>query len=211
MGCHFLLQGIFPTQGSNPGLLHCRQILYRLSYKIGKTIEAWDVSWKNDLLDKLREENDRSGGTLTCHKGDAGGHRAPWPWVLQPQGQEGRACRRQEHLLESIYPSFRRWTLSEPLKDGATSGWGSGQALRHRVCLRVNSAGNKGQREKHARRRTGALVKLNFLKTPGLFSISFWKWALLTDHEARLCSLVADVNGLSAWGRTSEPPRRAWF
>ena len=24
MGCHFLLQGIFPTQGSNPGLLHCR-------------------------------------------------------------------------------------------------------------------------------------------------------------------------------------------
>ena len=33
MGCHFLLQGIFLTQGSNPGLLHSRQILYRLSYK----------------------------------------------------------------------------------------------------------------------------------------------------------------------------------
>ena len=31
-GCHALLQGIFPTQGSNPGLLHCRQIiLYDLS------------------------------------------------------------------------------------------------------------------------------------------------------------------------------------
>ena len=28
MGCHFLLQGIFPTQGSNPSLLHCRWILY---------------------------------------------------------------------------------------------------------------------------------------------------------------------------------------
>ena len=27
MGCHFLLQGIFPTQGSNPGLPHCRQTL----------------------------------------------------------------------------------------------------------------------------------------------------------------------------------------
>ena len=24
VGCHFLLQGIFLTQGSNPGLLHCR-------------------------------------------------------------------------------------------------------------------------------------------------------------------------------------------
>ena len=28
----FLLQGIFLTQGLNPGLLHCKQILYRLSY-----------------------------------------------------------------------------------------------------------------------------------------------------------------------------------
>ena len=33
VGCHFSLQGIFPTQGSNPGLLICRQILYHLSYK----------------------------------------------------------------------------------------------------------------------------------------------------------------------------------
>ena len=31
VGCHFLLQGIFPTQGSSPGLLHCRQMLYPLS------------------------------------------------------------------------------------------------------------------------------------------------------------------------------------
>ena len=28
VGCHFLLQGIFPTQGSNKGLPHCRQTLY---------------------------------------------------------------------------------------------------------------------------------------------------------------------------------------
>ena len=31
MGCHALLQGIFPTQGSNPGLPHCRRIPYCLS------------------------------------------------------------------------------------------------------------------------------------------------------------------------------------
>ena len=30
----FLLQGIFPTQGLNPGLLHCRWILYLLSHQI---------------------------------------------------------------------------------------------------------------------------------------------------------------------------------
>ena len=28
VGCHFPLQGIFPAQGSNLGLLHCKQILY---------------------------------------------------------------------------------------------------------------------------------------------------------------------------------------
>ena len=33
VGCHFLLQGIFPTQESNPILLHCRQVLYQLSYE----------------------------------------------------------------------------------------------------------------------------------------------------------------------------------
>ena len=31
VGCHFLLQGIFLTQESNPGLLHCRQMIYQLS------------------------------------------------------------------------------------------------------------------------------------------------------------------------------------
>ena len=33
VGFHFLLQGILPTQGSNPGLLHCRQILYHLGHQ----------------------------------------------------------------------------------------------------------------------------------------------------------------------------------
>ena len=33
VGSLSLLQGIFQTQGLNPGLLHCRQILYQLSHK----------------------------------------------------------------------------------------------------------------------------------------------------------------------------------
>ena len=32
VGCHALLQGLFPTQGSNPGLPHCKRILYSLSH-----------------------------------------------------------------------------------------------------------------------------------------------------------------------------------
>ena len=41
-----LLQGIFPTQGSNPGLLHCRQILYQLSYQGS----PWFVSLEKSLM-----------------------------------------------------------------------------------------------------------------------------------------------------------------
>ena len=33
VSCHFLLEGIFLAQGSNPSLLHCRWILYRLSHQ----------------------------------------------------------------------------------------------------------------------------------------------------------------------------------
>ena len=33
VGCHFLLQGVFLTQGLNPGLPHCRQALYQLSHQ----------------------------------------------------------------------------------------------------------------------------------------------------------------------------------
>jgi len=36
-----LLQGIFPTQGSNPGLLHCRWIVYQLSHKGSPRILEW--------------------------------------------------------------------------------------------------------------------------------------------------------------------------
>ena len=32
VGCHALLQGIFSTQGLNPGPPHCKQILYSLSH-----------------------------------------------------------------------------------------------------------------------------------------------------------------------------------
>ena len=41
VGCHALLQGIFSTQGSNPSLLHCRQILYCLSHQGSPRILEW--------------------------------------------------------------------------------------------------------------------------------------------------------------------------
>ena len=41
VGSCSLLQGIFPTQGSNPGLPHCRWILYRLSHQGSPRILEW--------------------------------------------------------------------------------------------------------------------------------------------------------------------------
>ena len=41
MGNLSLLQGIFPTQGSSPGLPNCRQILYQLSHKGNPRILEW--------------------------------------------------------------------------------------------------------------------------------------------------------------------------
>ena len=41
MGCHALLQGIFPTQWLNPGLLYCRWILYHLSHQGSPRILEW--------------------------------------------------------------------------------------------------------------------------------------------------------------------------
>ena len=42
VGCHSLLQGIFLTQGLNPRLLDCRQILYHLSHQ--GSLDLWKFS-----------------------------------------------------------------------------------------------------------------------------------------------------------------------
>ena len=65
-GCHFLLQGFFPTQGSNPGLPHYRQTLYRLSHQgslrnstnIMKWIKAFNISLTNINPESLVAEID---------------------------------------------------------------------------------------------------------------------------------------------------------
>jgi len=62
VGCHALLQRVFPTQGSNPGLPRCRQILYHLSHQ-GKptgspaaSFPACTIHLLVDQVLKLRKE-----------------------------------------------------------------------------------------------------------------------------------------------------------
>ena len=85
--CHFLLQGIFPTQESNPGLPHCKQTLYRLSHQESflklETINSSSKTWHSGF--KKFENN--------------GGQKASWKrdfsryWRILGFRQEGKQMR----------------------------------------------------------------------------------------------------------------------
>ena len=60
VGSHFLLQGILPTQGLNPSLPHCSQILYQLGHREAR---KWGKGGKK-REDATREEG---GGRKTGH------------------------------------------------------------------------------------------------------------------------------------------------
>ena len=59
VGCHFLLQGIYLTQGSNPSLPQCRQILYSQSLQ---------NSNRNPQSFRTEESENRVGGKHSCWK-----------------------------------------------------------------------------------------------------------------------------------------------
>ena len=62
VGCYFLLQGIFLTQGSNPGLLHCRQTLYLLSHQGSPTIKK--LADHEDVFRNIAEMHTGLQGSL---------------------------------------------------------------------------------------------------------------------------------------------------
>ena len=62
--CHALLQGIFPTQGSNPGLSCCRQILYHLSHQGSQNTGVGSLS----LLQGNFRTQELSQGFLHCRR-----------------------------------------------------------------------------------------------------------------------------------------------
>ena len=72
MGCHFRLQGKFPTQGLNPGLPHCRQTLYRLSHQgsvcADDTALVAESEELKSLLMKVKEESEKVGLKLSIQK-----------------------------------------------------------------------------------------------------------------------------------------------
>ena len=83
MSCHSLLQGIFLTQGLNPGLLHCKGILYYLSHCSPK--------WNEE---KWSESHSIVSNSLQPH-----GTYSPW----KPPGQNTRVG--SFSLLQGIFPT----------------------------------------------------------------------------------------------------------
>ena len=68
VGSFSLLQGIFPTQGLNAGLLHCRWILYQLSHMGNPRIVEWVAYPFSSRSSQLRNQTQVSltaGGFFT--------------------------------------------------------------------------------------------------------------------------------------------------
>ena len=65
VGSLSLLQGNFPAQGSNPGLLHCRWILYQLSHKKSPRILEWGSLSLPQWIFPTQESN---RGLLHCRQ-----------------------------------------------------------------------------------------------------------------------------------------------
>ena len=62
MGCHSLLQGTFLTQGSNPGLLHYRQILYHLSHQ-GSAVAKGQIWYDFTQRQRVEQRLPAGGGS----------------------------------------------------------------------------------------------------------------------------------------------------
>ena len=73
-----LLQGIFPNQGSNQGLPHCRQILYHLSH----CGSPWILEWVAHPFSRGRTSQSRNWNRDSCI---AGGIFTTWA-TREPQG-----------------------------------------------------------------------------------------------------------------------------
>ena len=56
VGCHFLLQGIFPTQESSPSLPHCRQMLYPLSLEVLSIKTRRQMKKREDVENRTQDQ-----------------------------------------------------------------------------------------------------------------------------------------------------------
>ena len=98
VGSLFLLQGSFLTQGSNPGLLHCRRILYQLNHNY-----HWATSES-----PIRTIHPDRKALINCNRdgGPAGVWKTPVTELEKNERREGK----QSRVLLQALPSWTRAT-----------------------------------------------------------------------------------------------------
>ena len=102
--CHFLLQGIFPTQGSNPGLLHCRQTLYHLSHLMVEMKEIWGLVLKSDFTRTRLHLHQRDARVRGLGVPAPARIKARWPELRLPTGRW--QCQRQAPVVTVTAPTL---------------------------------------------------------------------------------------------------------
>ena len=130
VGCHFLLQGIIPTQGSNPGLLHCRQTPYWLSHEGSSEVAIFSPK-PGPTPDPIRSSTGNPQG------------RQPTGWEHRPTHQQtgclksswAHNCQLNTSLEITLPTNGQK--LVPPTRKPA-------QALRLASCPRRQTAGARG-------------------------------------------------------------------
>ena len=104
VGSRSLLQGVFPTQGSNPGLLHCGWILHQLSHQGSPRIQEW-VAYP--FSSRSSWPRNRTG--ISCI---AGGFFTNWA-----MGESSKLAIHQYKIKSLIIKRKRKVTVREAFKD----------------------------------------------------------------------------------------------
>ena len=97
-----LLQGILPTRGSNPDLLHCRQILYQLSHKGRPRMLEW-VAYPFSS----RSSRPRNWTWVSCISGEFFTNRAIFPYRERCNQVKGNDCQEMRMVFITGERSLR--------------------------------------------------------------------------------------------------------
>ena len=143
MDCHFLLQGIFPTQELKLGLQHCRQTLYRT--ELGHMNQIVGMPWKSLQREGHKQEWARQRSVVE-KRGSSNGKLIlemqktaqfdSWPgyllavchwvsWILSLCFSYLFCKTRLNHVLTSYGVGRRQWHPTPVLLPGQSHGWRS--------------------------------------------------------------------------------------
>ena len=112
--CHALLQGVFPTQGSNPDLTRCRWILYRLSHQESPRRLEW-VAYPFSRGSSCPRNQTRvsciAGGFLTSWATREARFHVYWLYLMEDFCDADLWCRIliTEMLIGVIHYTFFNW------------------------------------------------------------------------------------------------------